>query len=162
MKTNEISLSSKSVFTKSKGGSLPSKEAFCNSSPLYLFFLASRISTVTFDAFLVCVMAGTRFRLLDDSIKQLQETTIANNHRLDSLQTMIAEQQQSFLEIFRLLDAMDAKLDRLVPRLTGSSSSLATIQLPVTITNLPPTEFVSAKLPHPLFPPYSPNRKPKP
>ncbi|KAJ4957706.1 hypothetical protein NE237_024817 [Protea cynaroides] len=55
---------------------------------------------------------GTCFRLLDDSIKQLQETSTANNQRLDSLQTTFGEQQQSFSEILWLLDAMDAKIDR--------------------------------------------------
>ena len=64
-----------------------------------------------------------------------------------SLETMFGKQQQSFLKIFRLLDAIDAKLDRLIRCLIGSSSSVATIQLPVTITNPPPTEFVITNLP---------------
>ncbi|KAJ4976227.1 hypothetical protein NE237_001333 [Protea cynaroides] len=65
---------------------------------------------------------------------------------------MFGEQQQSFSKIFWLLDAMDAKLDRLVPRLIGSFSSVASIQLPATTTNQPHTDYVTTNLPQPPVP----------
>ncbi|KAJ4973016.1 hypothetical protein NE237_006190 [Protea cynaroides] len=56
---------------------------------------------------------------------------------------------------------MDAKLDLLVPRLTGSSSSVAIIQLPVTITNKQPADSVTTNLPQPPMPLIQPQSQPK-